>query len=149
MQYLNNSKKITYVTSTYKTVLPSSLLTIFASSQKEQYLRLLSCYTTATFNAPVCQQWRLSSYTVAVWTHLWKRYRNCQAPRPHKDYMLLATVLVLPAAIDYTRTVLIPGWIHQLLSLHTNKLKIGKFSPIVATHCWPLSCQQAFKPAVA
>ena len=58
--------------------------------------------------------------------------------------MLLATVQVLSAAIDYTRTVTIPGWIHQLLSFHIKTLKIGKFSPIVATRCWPVGCQQAF-----
>ena len=56
---------------------------------------------------------------------------------------------VLSAAMNYTRTVSTPKWIHQLLSFHINTLKIGKFSPIVATDCRPVSCQQAFKPAVA
>ena len=43
-----------YVISTYKTVLLSSMLTIFARLQKEQYIRHLSCYTTATFRANIC-----------------------------------------------------------------------------------------------
>ena len=64
-------------TSTDKTVLLSSLLTIFARLQKEQYLRFLCCHTTATFRAPVCQQWRLNSCTVAFWTHCWKRFHHC------------------------------------------------------------------------
>ena len=58
---------------TYKTDLLSSLLTIFARLQKEQYLRLF-CYTTANFRAPVCQQWLLNSCTVAFRTHCWKRW---------------------------------------------------------------------------
>ena len=53
--------------------------------------------------------------------------------------MFLATFQVLPAAIDYTRAVSIAGW-----SFHINTLEIGNISPIVATHCWPVSCQQTF-----
>ena len=117
--------------------------------QEEQYLRLLFCYTTATFHAFGCQQWRLNSCTVAFWTHCWKRYHLCWAPRTQKDYVLLDTFQVLPATFNYTRTVSIPCWIHQLLSFHINTLKVEKFSSIVATHCWPVSYQQAFKPAVA
>ena len=45
-------------------VLISSLLTLFAHLQEEQYFRLLSCYTTATFHASIGQQWRLNLCTV-------------------------------------------------------------------------------------
>ena len=46
------------------------------------------------------------------------------APRPHKDYMLLATFQILPAAIDYTQTVSIPGGIHKLSYQYAENRKI-------------------------
>ena len=42
MQYFNNSKKITYVISTYKTVLPSSYLHVVSGIQIQMKLQMSS-----------------------------------------------------------------------------------------------------------
>ena len=48
----------------------------------------------------------------------------------------------------HTRTVLFTGGIRLLVSFRSDTLKIEKFRPPVATHCWAVSWQQAFNPAV-
>ena len=146
MQYFNYSKKITYVILTYNTALLPSLLTIFVRVRKEQYHRLFSCYTTATSRAPVLQQWRLNSWTLDFWNHCWWRYPT--ARRHDNRRIVYYPPQVSPSAMECTRTVLFPGGIRRLVSFRINTLKIEKFHPPLATHCWAVSCKQEFNPAV-
>ena len=139
-------EKITYVILTYNTALLPSLLTIFVRVRKEQYHRLFSCYTTATSRAPVLQQWRLNSWTLDFWNHCWWRYPT--ARRHDNRRIVYYPPQVSPSAMECTRTVLFPGGIRRLVSFRINTLKIEKFRPPLATHCWAVSCKQEFNPAV-
>ena len=125
-----------YGTSICKTVLLSSLLTIFARLQKEH---------TSGFSAGIPM---LLSVHLSTISGAWILYRHLEMLPPLLEGLYVSCNISGQAASDYIRTVSIADWIHLLLSVHINTLKIWEFNPVAATHFWQVCCQQTFKPAV-
>ena len=123
-------------------MLLSLLLTIFALLQKEQYLWLFCCCTSVTFCAPVWQQWRLNSCIVPF-----KSTAGNVSPCLEGFYVSCHITCLTSCYWLYTNNF--NSWLNPpVAKLSYQYAEIGKLSPKVATHCWSVSCQQTFKPAV-